>query len=352
MKKRVCFLVYCLEDDGDSVSAFFHDIAALRMSRNSSVTLSVFARYRSYHNFGQEDRLMCTEDSQEVVKPLAPIQLRSASQIQSDFFDFLSAGKRDVPFADLYVLFIESHCSYWYVKSGSGSGQAVMSVGFLRQALEAVPFPIDVIAFDGCMMASLETAFELSSVTKYVIASQLAMGWLSILGATSKLPFNRLGTDGRAWAIGLAQCFIKRYQSSFDPKLVMPTDIAVFDVKHTRSLVHVLDQINTVYPLCNKRCNAPFRIYSSRGFISYDLWSCVHRAIPSEEDPLWKSFEEAFKRIVLFYQQNKVQKETVKDARLRSQLHGIAVCFYPTMDISKGSQCEKLLLWRHSKFIP
>jgi hypothetical protein len=86
--------------------------------------------------------------------------------------------------ANRYMLIIDSHGGGWYGLSpdeANGSGD-MMSLTELRGALETGPH-FDVVVFHACLMGMVEVAYEIKGLADYMVASEITMPTLSVLGA-------------------------------------------------------------------------------------------------------------------------------------------------------------------------
>ena len=107
-------------------------------------------------------------------------QLPSAAMAKSDTFaDFLSWGVSNFP-ADHYMVVVWDHgggsltgvCQDdLYPNDGRGNSDSLTLVE-MNEALQKVGKTFDVIGFDTCLMATLETAQVLAPYAKYMIASE------------------------------------------------------------------------------------------------------------------------------------------------------------------------------------
>jgi len=94
--------------------------------------------------------------------------------------DFLSWGHREHP-ADRYLVVLWGHGDAWeseYARpesifnDWSGSAESLMPNYLLREAMEDAGVHPDILAFDACVMGSLEAAFEFRSLAEIMISSQ------------------------------------------------------------------------------------------------------------------------------------------------------------------------------------
>jgi hypothetical protein len=97
--------------------------------------------------------------------------------------NFIKYAVENYP-AKRYALIVNSHGAAWKgicPDEVNGAGD-LMSVSSLKNALAESPV-FDVLVFHSCLMSSVEVAYELRNKAKYMVASELNMPVLSILGA-------------------------------------------------------------------------------------------------------------------------------------------------------------------------
>lgn len=116
--------------------------------------------------------------------------------------DFIRWGKAEAP-AQRYILVLWDHG--YGIKGGFGAdelnGRKTMKVSDICAAIEKANVFFDIIAFDACLMGTVETAFALRNYTKYLIASEdstPACGlyyttWIGALERNPSMSTQRLG---------------------------------------------------------------------------------------------------------------------------------------------------------------
>jgi hypothetical protein len=88
---------------------------------------------------------------------------------------FLNFSAKYYP-ADHRMLIVWGHGNGW--KGAAGDGEDMLSLADLRTALSG--FKMDIVAFDACSMATMESYFEIGDVTRYIVGSEKTVptaGW-------------------------------------------------------------------------------------------------------------------------------------------------------------------------------
>ena len=88
---------------------------------------------------------------------------------------FLNFSMKHYP-ADHRMLVIWGHGNGW--KGAAGDGEDMLSLPDMKRALSG--FKMDIVAFDACSMATMESYFELGDVTRYLVGSEKTVptaGW-------------------------------------------------------------------------------------------------------------------------------------------------------------------------------
>lgn len=122
-------------------------------------------------------------DSQEITSPVLR-DLGSVNMADPETLaGFIAYGIKKYP-AEHYMLVIADHGKAWRGAISDMSHNGWMSTPEIRKSIEkgmaGEGKPLDVIAFDACLMASAEVAYELKDVAQYMVASEEtegAAGW-------------------------------------------------------------------------------------------------------------------------------------------------------------------------------
>lgn len=119
-------------------------------------------------------------------KVASPMLEDMGSKDMSDpqtLIDFIDYSVKNYP-AKRYMLILNSHGGGWTGVSpdeANGSGD-MMSMHDLREAMETGPH-FDVVVFHACLMSMTEVAYEIKDLADYLVASEISMPALSVLGA-------------------------------------------------------------------------------------------------------------------------------------------------------------------------
>jgi hypothetical protein len=99
------------------------------------------------------------------------------------------------------------------------ANRTFLGIGRLRTVLEQVP--CDLLAFDCCIMATLETAYELRKVVRYILASQ---EWLGVAGLNSPRLIYHFAQPAST-PLGVATVLAREYiDRTNDPTMLTLTD--------------------------------------------------------------------------------------------------------------------------------
>ena len=149
---------------------------------------------------------------------------------------FLKYATRKYP-APRYMLIIWDHGGGSEGVAFDDTDQDFLTLKEIRQAIEDSGVHIDILCFDACLMATIETAYEFMNVADYLVASEEAvfgLGW----GYDYWIkPFVACAENNtRDLAIIMAQRFIDFYMNlSKELEEVIPATSSVLDLKLLRS---------------------------------------------------------------------------------------------------------------------
>ena len=288
-----------------------------------------------------------TVDGGELV--LCDEQPRASMGSTSTFADFLSWGTSTYP-ADHYVLV------FWDHGGGSLSGVCLdeldgdtLTLPEIREGLESTDVTFDVVGFDTCLMATLETAEVLAPHARYLVASEElepAEGW-----AWDAWPAWFATAEGED-AAGLGVCICDTYMQRCEANGV--ADAATMSVVDLSRMGEVTDAFeaaaedmafSTEQPVEMQRLVQDARDVESFGHASYiegytdmvdlsDLMACVEESVPESAAAVREAVDDA-----VVYEVH---------GQYRSEATGLSV-FYPLnidletfmgyFDVLKGARC-------------
>ncbi|MHC9540159.1 MAG: clostripain-related cysteine peptidase [Vulcanimicrobiota bacterium] len=171
--------------DNDLAPAIFQEVNQLE-SVGSGSSLNIVAQL----DLPDDEKGCCKTyfigkdaDSQEITSPV----LRNLGSVNmadpETLAGFIAYGIKKYP-AEHYMLVIADHGKAWRGAISDMSHNGWMTTPDIRKSIEkgmaGEGKPLDVIAFDACLMASAEVAYELKDVAQYMVASEEtegAAGW-------------------------------------------------------------------------------------------------------------------------------------------------------------------------------
>jgi len=113
-----------------------------------------------------------------VIEKLGKFNMADPEQLSQ----FIAFGMKKYP-ARHYMLIVDSHGSAWKGLSLEESSDGRMALPVLRRSIEKAEQEsgarLDILAFDACLMASTEAAYEMRKTAGYMIASEQISGYKS-----------------------------------------------------------------------------------------------------------------------------------------------------------------------------
>ena len=165
--------------------------------------------------------------------------------------DFLTWGVKNYP-AKKYAVVVWNHGNGWQGVSYDDNPRTYLNMPMLRQGLEAMNVAIaqqrgisrangpmiDVINFDACLMSTLEVAYELKGVAKYLVGSQFlepgeGENYISFLQPLTAKP----QMDGREFSEIMVYQYALNYKDSSDS-----INYAAVDLSKVQGFTGLFDQ--------------------------------------------------------------------------------------------------------------
>jgi len=146
--------------------------------------------------------------------------------------DFIDYALVHYP-AKRYMLILNSHGGGWEGVSpdeANGSGD-MMSIYDLREAMEKGPH-FDVVVFHACLMSMSEVAYEIKDLADYLVASEISMPALSVLGADEWLQdlMDDPGMSSYDLSKKIVQCVYNNGEFAQKTTHMAVTDLSKMDV--------------------------------------------------------------------------------------------------------------------------
>lgn len=154
--------------------------------------------------------------------------------------DFINWGIKEAP-AGRYILVLWDHG--YGVKGGFGSDELrdhkTMKVSEISRAVAKANVFFDIIAFDACLMGTVETAYALRNHTKYLIASEDAtpacgLYYTTWIGALERNPSLSTGRLGRL--------ILDSFTLHAGIEANIPTTISMMKVSRAKNLIGAMSQ--------------------------------------------------------------------------------------------------------------
>lgn len=169
--------------DNDLAPAMFKEVNELE-SIGSGSSLGIVAQLDLPDENGGccKTYLLEKDDDPDNIKSPVLRDLGSVNMADPDTLaDFISYGIKKYP-AEHYMLVIADHGKAWRGAISDMSHSGWMKTPDIRKSIEKGMDgkPLDVLAFDACLMASAEVAYELRNAAQYMVASEEtegAAGW-------------------------------------------------------------------------------------------------------------------------------------------------------------------------------
>ena len=226
--------------------------------------------------------------------------------------EVISAAKAHAP-ADSYGIVLWSHATGWLqdgvddplapaeplikpLSFGSENGKR-MNLTSLRTALEGQDF--DYVYFDACYMATVEVAYELRNVTKYIVGSpsELPAGGMNY---EKNLPL--LFSGSRADLIQSAKNTFEHYNAVVDERDRCCT-MAVIETAHMEELAKATRPVYEATPLAHPAENVTNYSATARKGERCDFAEYVRAlaSLPGVDPSLLPAFNAAFSKAVPYY---------------------------------------------------
>ncbi len=192
--------------DNDLAPAMFQEVNQLESAASGS-SINIIAQL----DLPDDDKGFCKmyfigkdTDPETITSPVLR-ELGSVNMAEPETLaSFIAYGIKKYP-AEHYMLVIADHGKAWRGAISDMSHNGWMTTPEIRKSIEkgmaGEGKPLDVIAFDACLMASAEVAYELKDVAQYMVASEEtegAAGWSFPLILDGRPDENASGTIDRS----------------------------------------------------------------------------------------------------------------------------------------------------------
>jgi len=238
--------------------------------------------------------------------------------------DFIRDSAARFP-AEHYALILQSHGSGWFQTMAP---EKTVAVGQIAASIGDAGVPIEILGFDMCLMATIETAYELRDRARYVLASEDYGPWEGVIGPELLATFSA-GPDPLAILRGLSASFIARNdQAAADD----PADISILDLSAVKPLTAFLQTHLPQGPLDASYfsvTNAVDQTTEPPWWQAQDLTEVARRLL-SDQPAALDEFQALFDRVVVGYWQDIKKRSTDYAPRH----HGLSIVVNGEQDTS------------------
>lgn len=249
---KYTFLVYMVGSDLESGSGFgTNDLTEMmQVGSNANVKVIVETGGANKEGWRTVKRRLINQGSETELSDLGSLNMGAPGTLQ----DFIAWGIANYP-ADKYALVMWDHGSGAIGDPATGtfgndenSGDA-LSLLEIKQALQnaynTTGKKFDVIGFDACLMATLETAYTVSSFANYLVASEElepGHGWdyTAILSAIK----SNTAISGSALGQTIADGF-KAHAQTENPDSAPTITLSVTDLSKVQAVITALEGLAT-----------------------------------------------------------------------------------------------------------
>lgn len=217
------------------------------------------------------------------------------------------------------ALILGGHGSGWYLITEQNSQ---MSMAELSTAIAKTGIYLDIICFDNCLMANLESVYTIRNQAKYVIAYEDYAGWNGIIEPKTLCIFQN-NNDTKSICIKLAENLLSTITALDDP-----TDVAVISTEYIANLVNFIKNYKLQRPINYETAIDP------NYWQLHDLYEIVKSSIDETD---FQKFQNIFNQVVVYYKQS-INKNNARH-------HGLSCIVDAETDIDDSAQT-----WRDLKY--
>lgn len=313
MEKKWIIYLYISEDDQNGISSFFMDLALL--TKNIRENIKVLILYRSYNHFGSYfiklSRSLYGKDMFTFHRLGDDVEFSNINILYN--FIKLGIGK-----AERYALFFGMHGYTWYIKP---SPDKFITVDKIKKIILNNNIVFDIIGFDCCYMATIETAYELYCCTKYIIGCENAS---PNLGFNTEEMINAFSNEESTEkiCIKVAESFIRRNNNA--PKfLEYPTDVSIINLNLIDELVSKLSTIELEDEYINSEQIKKAKIVNDDGYQTYDLYYIIYKS--DIDNNIKNDILKNINKVIIKY----MQSELFKKEEISNYCYGLAFTPFP-----------------------
>lgn len=306
----------------------FRDVAKFTASQPVASRPVALTMLISSENYGDWKLAYDGDPNAISMQRLKPLRLYQVDHLTR----FIRESAARFP-ARRYALIMQGHGSGWYFSIEEG--QTVSSTA-VASAIRKANVPFEMIGFDMCLMASLETAWEFRNLTRYIIACEDYGPWEGIASPEMIREFSTIRST-RELLPRLAASFVRRNNPDPDND---PADISVIDTAGVEPLTDFVEKAFKGRSLDNSYFNLSASVdQSTTEPYRYlqDLYTLTTRVLGNDTASK-RRFDQLFRATVIVYRQDR-QKRALPHAR---DHHGLSIAVNAQEDPT-----DKRRLYRH-----
>jgi hypothetical protein len=217
----------------------------------------------------------------------------------------------------------------------------------LKLICQTIPIHFAIIAFDACVMANLETIYELRHCTDYIIASELFEGAMGLNSSDLITTFKNQSLSALEIACQISANFIHRSNDidelHMGDTITDSRDSVVIQTQYVPELIGHLIAFKNIFGTqikgynYNDVNNAWIDSEISELFSLVDLYTTIEQQRqrlnnPIQFDVWFQRFKLIWKKVVVSYLQNHGLQRSSGD-----KYHGLSYLMDPNMDNWSGS---------------
>lgn len=296
-KKEWTILFYTCEANNLEDYAF-KDLAKLLASRieNDAVTVHIMMNTKTYGSWR-----ITIEGNSSGTNSVNMLQIEDPDMSDMrNLIHFIRESVTASP-ARRYALIFQGHGSGWYLNMEEDKS---VSVAKIAQAIEQTGVHFEILGFDMCLMAGMETIWELRKIARYIIACEDYGPWEGLVDPGLLREFS---TEADTYNIlkFMSDHFISRNEVDENDD---PADMSIIATSPVEEMSSFLETHENAFLSIANLFGSQYAIDRSGYNQLQDLYSLAQEAFADDADA-WENFAELYSNMVIHYQQNKKKKE-------------------------------------------
>lgn len=276
----------------------FKDLAKLLASQieNDAVSVHMLMHTNTYGSW----RITIEGNSSETTSVnMAPIDAPDMSNLEN-LIQFIQQSVKKSP-ARRYALIFQGHGSGWYLTMEEGKS---VSAAKIAQAIKQTGVDFEIIGFDMCLMAGMETIYEFRKIARYIIACEDYGPWEGLVDPGLLREFSTEADTVNILKF-MSDHFISRNEVDENDD---PADMSIIATSPVEEMSSFLKTHENAFLSIENLFGSRYAIDQSGYYQLQDLYSLAQEAFADDAEA-WESFAALYSNIVIHYQQNKKKKE-------------------------------------------